>query len=167
MAIKYHFDAFAAIDRAEKRSDAEGLNAFFSSQLEQIRTQLIEKVYPEFKARQFVPVKNDIHPGAEIYTERTIDEAGAAEFMTSMSDDDPMVEVTGAGSVSFKMRGLSLSYGWDLQEARNAQFAGSNLDQRKAAACRRGIERFIDRHLLCGSVTGGITFDGLFSRDVQ
>ncbi len=163
MALKYHFDAIAAIDHAEKRSDAEGLNAFFSQQLVQIRTQLIEKVYPEFKARNFVPIKNDINPGAEVYSERHIDETGEAEFATSGSDNANMVEVTGASTDTYKMLGIDVAYGWDLQEARNAQFAGMDLDVRKASAARRAIERKIDKTLLIGGVAGGTTLQGLFS----
>ncbi len=163
MAIKYLIDALAAIDRAEGRTDAEGLTAFFSNELEQIRPELYEKKYPEFKARRFVPVKNDIHPGAEAYTERSIDEAGEAEFMTDMANDAPMVAVKTGPSDTYYMKGIHLAYGWHLQEMRNAQFAGRSLDTSKALACRRGIERFIDRGLLVGGVTGGRTLQGLFT----
>lgn len=163
MAIKHHFDQLAALDRQERRTDATGYNAFFSNQLEQIRAQLYEKKYPQFKGRLLVPVKNDIHPGAMTYTERGIDEVGEAEFISDLSDDAPEVEVVKDGEDTYYMRMFGLRYGWGLQEARNAMYAGQNLDTRKASACRRGIEQFIDRHLLIGGTTGGKTLYGLFT----
>lgn len=163
MALRYHFDQLAALDRQERRTDANGYNAFFSNQLEQIRTTLYEKKYPEFKGRRLVPVKNDIHPGAMQYTERGVDEVGEAEFLTDLADDSPEVEVVKDGEDTYYMRMFGLKYGWGLQEARNAMFAGVSLDTRKANACRKGIERFIDKHLLIGGVTGGKTLYGLFT----
>lgn len=163
MRHKFHIDALAQIDAIERRGDAEGFNAFFSGQLEQIRPTLIEKKYPEFKARKFLPIKNDIHPGAEAYTERTIDEVGEAEFVTDLGDDAPMVEISDASSDTNYMRMIALKYGWHLQEARNAQFAGVALSDKKALACRKGIERFLDRNLLVGATVGGKTLQGLFS----
>lgn len=163
MRLKYHFDALAAIDRQEGRNDASGLNAFFSNQLEQVRPQLYEKKYPEFKGRRLVPIKNDIHPGAMQYTERGVDEVGEADYVTDLADDIPTVEVVKDAEDTYYMRMIALKYGWGLQEARNAQFAGMSLDTRKAFACRKGIERFIDKKLLIGGTALGRTLYGLFT----
>ncbi len=163
MGLMYHFDQLAAYDRQMGHTDALGLNAFFSNQLEQIRPQLYQKRYPELKARRFIPIKNDIHPGAMSLTERGVDEVGEAEFLSDLADDAPMVEVVKDKEDTYYMRGIALAYGWSLQEARNSQFAGANLDTRKAMACRRGIERFIDKNLLIGATVGGRTMYGLFA----
>lgn len=160
---KYHFDMLAAIDRQEGRNDATGLNAFFGNQLEMIRPQLYEKKYPALKARANVPIKNDIHPGAMQITERGVDEVGEADFVTDLGDDANFVEVVKDQEDTYYMRMIALKYGWTLQEARNSQFAGMNLDTRKAFACRRGIERFIDKNLLLGGSTGGRTLFGLYT----
>jgi hypothetical protein len=170
MAIKYHFDQLAALDRqgglageTAGRTDATGYNAFFSNQLEMIRAQLYAKKYPELKARRLVPVKNDIPLGVTTYTERGVDEVGEAEFLSDVADDSPEVEIVKDGEDSYYMRKIGLKYGWDLQEAWSAMHAGTNLQDKKANACRRGIERFIDKNLLIGGVTGGRTLYGLFT----
>ena len=160
--MAYRFDYLAQVDRSEGRTDATGLNAFFGNELEQIRPQLYEKKYPQFKGRQLVPVTNDIHPGAMSITERGVDEVGEAEFITDLGDDAPMVEVVKDQEDTYYMRMLGLAYGWTLQELRNAQFAGRSLDTSKAFACRRGIERFIDKGLLLTQSVGGRTLYGLF-----
>lgn len=160
---KFHIDMLERIDRQEGRTDATGLNAFFSNQLEQIRPQLYEKKYPALKGRTMVPVKNDIHPGAMSLTERGVDEVGEAEFVSDLGDDAPFVEVVKDQEDTYYMRMFALKYGWSIQEMRNSQFAGANLDTRKAFACRRGIERFIDKHLLIGGAVGGRTLYGLYT----
>lgn len=160
--MAYRFDYLAQVDRAEGRTDATGLNAFFGNELEQIRPQLYEKKYPQFKGRILVPVTNDIHPGAMSITERGVDEVGEAEFITDLGDDAPQVEVVKDQEDTYYMRMLGLKYGWTLQELRNAQFAGRSLDTSKAFACRRGIERFIDKGLLLTQSVGGRTLYGLF-----
>jgi hypothetical protein len=160
---KFHIDMLERIDRQEGRSDALGLNAFFSNQLEQIRPTLYEKKYPELKARKAVPIKNDIHPGAMSLTERAVDEVGEADFISDLGDDANFVEVVKDQEDTYYMRMIALKYGWTIQEMRNAQFANMNLDTRKAFACRRGIERFIDKNLLIGGSVGGRTLYGLYT----
>lgn len=153
---RFHMDGLERIDA--------NLNAFFGRQLEQIRTQVFEKRYPELKGRTMVPTKNDINVGAEAYTYQSIDEAGEAGPMADYTDDAPMVESKGGSEDSHKMRGIQLAYGWHMQEGRNAVFAGQNLSNRKALACRRGIERAIDKSLLLGSTMfSGLTMQGLFT----
>lgn len=152
---KFHFDAL-------ERMDAN-LNAFFAQQLTQIRGTLYDKKYPELKARSFLPIKNDIPRGAQALADRTMDETGEAEFMGDYATDAPMVEVKADNETTYKMRPIHLGYGWHVEEAYAAQFAGVNLSDRKAKACRRGIERFIDKNLLIGSTVGGLALQGLFS----
>lgn len=160
---KYHIDMLERIDRQEGRTDTLGLNAFFSNQLEQIRPQLYQKKYPELKARANVPVKNDINPGAMSLTERAVDEVGEADYVSDLGDDANFVEVVKDAEDTYYMRMIALKYGWTIQEMRNSQFAGMSLDTRKAFACRRGIERFIDKNLLIGGTTGGRTLYGLYT----
>ncbi len=152
---KYHFDAL-------ERQDSQ-LNSFFARQLEQIRPQLYEVQYPAFKARRWLPIKNDINLGADSYTVRAIAEAGEAAFMQDQSNNRPQVELTGATEDNWKMRGMSVTYGWDLQEARAAQFAGLDLSMRKPRAARRAIEKLIDKSLLIGATVYGVAMQGLFS----
>lgn len=152
---KFHMDGVARIDA--------NLNAFFSRQLEQIRPQLFEIKYPELKARKWIPIKNDINPGAEVYTYQTLDQTGKAAPITDYGKDMPRVDVAGAAEDSQKMRAMGASYGWNIQEARAAMFAGLDLDTRKARAARRAIEHELNEILLIGSTRYGITLRGLFN----
>lgn len=163
--MAFRCDFLAQVDAAEGRTDATGLNFFFGNELEEIRPQLYEKKYPQFKGRILVPVTNSIHPGAMSITERGIDEVGDADFISDMGDDAPTVEVVKDKEDTYYMRMFGVSYGWTLQELRNSQFANRGLDTAKAFAARRAIERFIDRGLLLSRTVGGKAMYGLFGLD--
>jgi hypothetical protein len=151
----YHLDGL-------ERADAN-LAAFFSKQLEQIRPELYEVKFPELKGRLMVPVNNNVHPGASSVTTRSISEVGEADWVEDLADDAPEVEVTGGSEDNIKMKTIQGAYGWHLQEARSAAFAGIDLSPRKARACRQAIERKIDQSLLVGATIGSTVLQGLFS----
>lgn len=153
---KYNLDAVLRVDGPQ-------LVAIYARSLEFIRPQLYEKKYPELKARTMVPIDNSIHPGCQTITVQGIDEVGAAEFIEDYGTDAPLVEVKATGEASFKMFGIRLAYGWHRDEALAAQFAQRNLSDIKALACRRNIERFLDKTLLVGGTAGGTTLQGLFT----
>jgi hypothetical protein len=153
--LKYHFDALERLDA--------NLNAFFSQQLQQVRPQLFAKKYPQLKGRTFLPIKNDINLGAQVYVYRTIDEAGEARPVGEMGDDAQAVELKGGTEDTHKMRGIEIAYSWTIDEARAAIFAGQDLSTRKAMAARKAIERFIDKNMLLGGTVMGAAHQGLFT----
>lgn len=145
-----------------ERYDAP-LSVFFARQLEVIRPQPFEIIYPNLRGRQLVPIKSDIDPGAELYTYYIYDEVGKARIVRDYAKDFPRVDIFGRFAQQ-KIESIGDSYGWSVQELRNAAMAGFNLSARKANAARRAIERLIDESLLIGDAEVGMT--GLFTQPI-
>lgn len=149
MELKFRFDNMDASE-----------NAFFSRQLETIRAQAFEVRYAELKGKTLVPVKTDIHPGAEEYTYRVYDRVGRAAVSSDASDRGPDVEIKGTEKTQ-KIRTLKAHYKFSIQESRAAQMAQSDLDARKARAARDSIETLHDDIMLVGDAESGMK--GLFT----
>lgn len=143
------------------RNDAFPPNAFFNRQLEYIRPKIFETQFAELKMRQFVPVNNEVPNGAEEHTYRVFTEVGQAQVIASYASDAPRVDVFGTETTS-KFRSIASAYGWNFQEIRAAMMAGTNLDVRKARACRNAIERKLDAAGLIGDTSLNVT--GLFNQ---
>jgi len=152
MAPKYRFH----FDSGDERQDASE-SAFFSQQLEHIRPQIFNVLYPELKGRLFVPLTTDpVHPGAETYTYRVYNQVGKAEFASDYATDAPRVDIYGSES-SVKIRGIRDAYGYSIQEARAAMMARMPLSASKAKAARDAIETKIDDIIFNGKSDLGLT----------
>ena len=127
-------------------------NVFFSRQLESIRAAAFDVAYPELKGFSLVPPKTDIHPGAEQYTYRVFDKVGKATLSSDLSDRGPRVDIKGF-EVTSKIRSLKDSYGYSIQETRNAMMAGLDLSGRKAKAARDAIATAMDDLILLGTAS--------------
>lgn len=139
-------------------------SAFFSRQLEHIRPGLLEVLYPELKAKSFVPVNSAVAPGAEEYTYRFFNKVGKAELISDYSVRSPRADILGT-EASSKLRSMGSSYGYSFQEARAAQMAGLDLSNRKAMAARTAIEQKMDDVLLLGDGTEPYLYmTGLFKQ---
>lgn len=140
-------------------------NVFFSRQLEQIRAQAFEVQYAELKGFALVPAKTDFHPGVEEYTYRVFDKVGRAALSSNGSDKGPRVDLKGFETTS-KFKTLKDSYGYNIQEARNAMMASLDLNGRKAKAARDAIATLSDDAILLGANGTGLQgsgFSGLFT----
>ena len=142
-------------------------NVFFSRQLEQIRAQAFEVQYAALKGFDFVPAKTDFHPGVEDYTYRVFDKVGRAMLSSNGSDKGPRVDLKGFETTA-KFKTLKDSYGYNIQEARNAMMAQMDLNGRKAKAARDAIMTLNDDAILLGanapdSQLVGSGFTGLFT----
>lgn len=139
--MKYRFDNMDASE-----------NVFFSRQLEAIRATAFDVQYPQLKGFTLVPMKTDLHIGAEQYTYRFFDKVGKAVLSSDMSDRGPRIDIKGSEATQ-RIRSLKDSYGYSLQESRNAQMAGLDLDGRKAKAARDAIAVAMDDIILLGSAS--------------
>jgi hypothetical protein len=128
--------------------------------LEHVRAKTYDKQFPEFKARKFVPIDNEVNTGAESVAFDTYEEVGDAEMTADYSTDAPVVNVK-ASSQSQLIRGMQSSYAYSLQELRAAAMSGSRLSERKANAARRAIEQRHETILLLGDSNWGLS--GLFN----
>ena len=115
--------------------DAEE-SIFFSRELEHTKARAYERRYPEMKAFKFIPMTAEAGPGAETVTYQTYDEVGIMKFISDYASDLPRADVKGAEHTS-RIRSAGNSYGYTIQEIRNARMAGKPLEQRRADAAKR------------------------------
>lgn len=116
---------------------------FFARELEFIKAKTYDVQYPELKATTLIPVSNEAGPGAESITYQQFDQLGIAKIIANYADDLPRADVKGREFTS-PIRSVGASYGYSVQEIRAAQFAGRNLQQRKANAARKAIDQKIN-----------------------
>lgn len=136
------------------RQDSD-LNLFFSRALEHVKAQTYDVKYADLKARDFIPVSGDVNPGATNVTYRQYDRSGQAKLIVHNAKDIPRADVS-AREFTRPVREGALAYGYTLKEVRAASMAGENLDVRKAASCRRGIEELLDDVAILGDAASGI-----------
>lgn len=149
--------------RGDKRMDADETN-MLALELEQMRSRVYENEYPELKARRFIPVSNEIDPGAETFSYREIDYAGKANVIRNYGDDPKSVETKGA-KVTHSVVALGDAFEYSIQDIKRAAFSGQPLNARKAMAARRVWERGLDDIAALGAPEDGIA-TGLLNRTV-
>jgi len=149
--------------REAQRMDADETN-MLALQLEQMRTRVYEAQYPELRARRFIPVTNEVDPGAETFSWEETDYVGKAKVIRNYADDPPAVETSGSKQ-THSVVALGDSYEYSLQDIRRAAFSGQPLSARKAMACRRIWERGLDDIAALGAPDDGIA-TGLLNRPV-
>lgn len=137
-----------------RRMDADETN-MLAQQLEQMRTRVYEAAYPELKARKFIPVSNEVDPGAETFSFEVSDYAGEAKIISNYADDLPTVE-TKAEKVTHGIVSVGDAYVYSIQDLRRAAFSGKPLSARKAISARRVWERKLDEIAAEGAPNHGI-----------
>jgi hypothetical protein len=139
IALAQHFDA--------------GETAFLERELTQVRTKLFEVVYAELRARLFLPMANDIAPSANSYVYKVWDRVGRAKIIANGVHDLPRVDVI-ASEKNGKVVPIGASYGWEINEMREAARLNVNLNEKKATAAARVVNTGIDEVLATGKLTG-------------
>ncbi len=129
--------------------------AVLERQLEFIKTRTYDIVYPEMKARQIIPVNNDVDSGAETITYRQWDQIGMAQIITNYGDDFPLID-TLVEEFEQKVKSLGAAYEWSVQDLRRSAMAGASLDQRRARAARRAVEQQIENIAALGNAKAGL-----------
>lgn len=136
------------------RFDADE-SAFFERELETILAKTYDIKYPELMHRNFVPVSNEVNPGATSRTYRQFDRVGVAKFITNNAKDLPRADVTGL-EFTGPVREIGIGYGWTLKELMSAQMAGRPLNSLRASAARRATEELLDNTACFGAPNFGI-----------
>lgn len=134
-----------------QRFDANETN-FLARQLEYVRATAYEVVYPDLKARSFLPIANDIPETADNYVYFVKDKVGKAKIIANATDDLPRIDSM-MSERDGKVRRIGDSYGWDLDELAEAARIGIQLSDQKARDAREAIERAIDEVLCLGTTT--------------
>lgn len=129
-----------------------GTNAYYTRQLEAIRQQILEVQYGPLKAAEMIPMKTDIHEGAEAYTYRVEDGVGTAALVADMADDGPTVDVNGE-EVTSRIRSARNKYVYTVQDVRNSALAGRDMPAGKARVARKAVAQTMDNVFLLGDGT--------------
>jgi hypothetical protein len=136
------------------RLDA-GENIFLLRQVEFISTRSYDVKFPLLFARKFIPVNNQIDRSAATYTYPQYTQVGMAKLLASYADDLQRADVY-VKEFSSAIKPLGDSYGYNINEIRQAMRAQVPLDQKKANAARRAVETLIDRILALGDTAAGL-----------
>jgi hypothetical protein len=131
-------------------------STFFLRQLEHIKTQVIDIEYAKLKASLLLPVSTEVRPGAEYWTWRQFDKTGRAKVIRDYAKDLPRVDVLGAEFINNPIVSLGDSFGYNMNEIRNAQYTGFPLDQRRAMTAVEAILRLEDDLAFFGSAEDGL-----------
>lgn len=139
--------------------------AFLERELVQLRPKIIDLEYADLIARSLMPMATDIAQSAEVFAFKTMKPVGMAKVINAKSHDLPRVDVV-ATEIQGKVYQLGASYGWSINELREAARLRVPLSEYKAKAARDAIELAIDELLGLGNLTAtsgqtGMTMLGL------
>lgn len=114
---------------------AEDASVFFARELDYIKSQSYDVIYPEFTALALFPVSHEVNPGAETVTYYSYDKTGMAKIINNYATDLPRADVKGKPT-TVPVKSLGTSFGYSVQEMRASRLAGKSLDVRKAESAR-------------------------------
>ena len=136
------------------REDADETN-MLALQLEQLSARVYEDEYIASKARQFLPVNNELSEGADVYSFERTGYAGEAKIITNFADDLPTVETSG-NKETHSVVHLGMGYDYSILDMARAAFTGKPLSTKKATAARDIWERRLDDVASFGAPDHGI-----------
>lgn len=135
---------YVRFDGRMVRVDAAVATAFTARELEHVKAQTYDIKKVPLKARQFIPVSTDAHPGAEFVSYDQYDSFGEAEIVESYADDSPGVDAE-KQNFPAKVFGFRAHYDFSIQDLRAAMMSGSRLLTIRPMQARRAIEAKFDR----------------------
>lgn len=130
-------------------------SAFFNRELEFVKSKTYDVKYPQYKATSLIPVSTEAGPGAKTITYQQFNAVGIMKIIANYADDLPRADVFGKEFTS-KVRSLGGSYGYNVQEVREAAMAGRPLNSRKASAELRANEQAVNRIAWFGDADYGL-----------
>ena len=122
---------------------AEDASVFFARELDFIKTQTYDVLYPEFTALKLFPLSSEVDIGAETITFYSYDKTGVAMLINNYATDLPRADAKGQPT-TVPVKSVGDSYGYSVQEMRASRMAGKSLDIRKGDAAKYVIDRKIN-----------------------
>ena len=129
--------------RSMRFDSAEDASVFFARELDYIKTQTYDVLYPEFNALRIFPQSSEVDPGAETTTYYSYDKTGLAKIIHNYATDLPRADVKGKPT-TVPIKSVGASYGYSIQEMRASRMAGKSLDVRKGDSARYAIDYMIN-----------------------
>lgn len=141
------------MEMSGRRCDA-GESMIFALQLQHMRAQVLERPYPELKARVLIPQQSESPVGAEEFAYRIADQVGMFELITNYADDLPVTDVKGEKKVAnISTFGGAVHY--SIDEIERASMAGLPIQQRKMQSNRDAAERKFEQIAWLGETASG------------
>lgn len=136
-----------------KKMDA-GESMVFALQLQHLRAQVLDRPYPENKARTLIPQQSESAPGSTEFAYVVADQVGMFKLITNYADDLPVTDVKGEKIVvDISTFGGAVHY--SIDEVENATKAGVPLTARKMMSNRDAAERKFERIAWLGDAESG------------
>lgn len=155
MTDKMNYDAqdLRAIESSGRLDANESV--FFARQLEFIKSQSYDVKRAKLNALEIIPVSTATPEGATTITYRQYDSVGAAKIIANYANDLPRADVSGKEFTS-PIRSIGISYGYNVQEIRSAQFSGTPLSEKKMRAAQRAHEELVNKLAWAGDAEHGL-----------
>jgi hypothetical protein len=134
---------------------AEDASVFFARELDYIKAETYDVIYPDLTALELFPQSSEVDPGAETSTYYSYDKTGMAKIIHNYATDLPRVDVMGKPT-TIPLKSIGDSYGYSVQEMRASRMAGKSLDVRKAESARDAIERKKNKIAWSGDEQSGL-----------
>jgi hypothetical protein len=134
---------------------AEDASVFFARELDFIKSETYDVLYPEFTAIKLFPFSSEVDPGAQTITFYAYDKSGFAKIIQNYATDLPRADVKGTPQTA-RIYGIGDSFGYSVDEMRASRFAGKSLDVRKGESARYAIERELNRIAWSGDEATGL-----------
>ena len=148
---------------AQMRFDsAEDASVFFARELDYVKSQSYDVIYPKLTALNIFPVSSEVDPGAETITYYSYDKVGLAKIISNYATDLPRADVKGKPTTAV-IKSIGASYGYSIQEMRASRMAGKSLDTRKAESARYQIDYLNNKIAWNGDAETGL--QGILSKD--
>ena len=142
-----------SVGRTVSRADGigtESASVFFARELDYIKTQTYDVVYPEMTALSLFPVSSEIPEGAETFTYYSYDRTGMAKIINNYATDLPRADVKGKPVTGY-VKSIGDSYGYSVQEMRASRMTGKSLDVRKGESARYAADYLVNKIAWMGS----------------
>lgn len=126
-------------DSGMRLDSVEDSTVFFARELDYVKSQSYDRIYPEMTALKLFPTSSEVDVGAETVTHYSYDKTGVATLITNYSDDFPRADVKGKPTTS-QIKAIGVSYGYNVQEMRASRYKGKSLDARKAESAKFQVD---------------------------
>lgn len=142
------------VQLAGQRLDANE-SMVFALQLQHLRNEVMMRPYPQYKAKNLLPMQSEASPGAEEYAYIVADRVGMFKMITNYADDLPVTEVQGEKIVA-DIREFGGAVHYSIHDQERAAQSGMPLVQRKMIANRDVAEQKFDRIAWVGDAESGL-----------
>lgn len=132
-----------------------GESMIFALQLQHLRSTVLDRPYPELKARRMIPQQSEAPAGAEEFAYIIADQVGMFELITNYSDDLAVTDVKGEKEVT-DIAEFGGAVHYSVNDVERANMAGVPLTSRKMVSNRDAAERKFERIGWLGDAASGL-----------